>query len=196
MATVGIIYFSGSGHTHLMAEAIAEGANQVSGAKAELLRITGEQIVNGRWKDDGVIEKLNQADAIVFGSPTYMGGVAAQFKAFVDAASQIWFQQGWKDKLAAGFTHSSSPSGDKQGTLLYMAINAAQHSMIWINPGEMSSFLYGKDDGVNRLGSYMGVMGSSPLDMTGKPPELDSGDKLTAHKLGERMAQMVQRFNK
>lgn len=196
MSTVAIVYFSGSGHTHLMAEAIAEGANTVPGTTVELLRITGEQIINGRWKDDGIIEKLNQASAIIFGSPTYMGGVAAQFKAFVDAASEIWFQQGWKDKLAAGFTHSSSPSGDKQGTLLYLAINAAQHSMIWINPGEMSSFLYGKDDGVNRLGSYMGVMGSSVLDMSGKPASIDSGDRLTAQKLGIRMAQMVQRFQK
>ncbi|BAZ39212.1 NADPH-dependent FMN reductase [Calothrix sp. NIES-4101] len=196
MTSVAIVYFSGSGHTHLMAEAIANGASQISGTTVDLLRITGEQIVNGRWKDDAILEKLNQADAIIFGSPTYMGGVAAQFKAFVDAASSVWFQQGWKDKLAAGFTHSSSPSGDKQGTLLYMAINAAQHSMIWVNPGEMSSFLLGKDDGVNRLGSFMGVMGSSPLDMSGKPAEIDSGDKLTAEKLGTRIAEMVQRFKK
>lgn len=196
MGTVAIIYFSGSGHTHLMAEAVADGASQVDGTSVELLRITGEQIQEGRWKDDAMIAKLNGADAIIFGSPTYMGGVAAQFKAFVDAASSIWFQQGWRDKLAAGFTHSSSPSGDKQSTLLYMAVNAAQHSMTWINPGELSSFLLGKDDGINRLGSYMGVMGQSALDMSGKPAELDSGDKLTAHKLGARVANMVQRFKK
>jgi NAD(P)H dehydrogenase (quinone) len=196
MPNVAIVYFSGTGHTHLMADAIANGAGQVSGTKVESLRIIGEQIVNGRWQDDTILEKLNQADAIIFGSPTYMGGVAAQFKAFIDAASEVWLRQGWKDKLAAGFTHSSSLSGDKQGTLLYMAINAAQHSMIWVNPGEMSSFLLGKDDGVNRLGSYMGVMGSSPLDMSGKPAEIDSGDKLTAEKFGMRMAEMVQKFKK
>ncbi|WP_292831862.1 flavodoxin family protein [Nostoc sp. JL33] len=99
--------------------------------------------VNGRWKNDEGLEKLNQADAIVFGSPTYMGGVAAQFKAFIDAASEVWFRQGWKDKIAAGFTHSSSPSGDKQGTLLYLAMNAAQHGMIWVNVGDLLPLFIG-----------------------------------------------------
>ena len=153
MSSIAIVYFSGAGHTHLMAEAFAEGANKVADTKVQLFRITGEEIHNGRWRNEEVLEALNQYDAIVFGSPTYMGGVAAQFKAFVDAASGVWFQQLWKNKLAVGFTHSSSPSGDKQGTLLYLAINAAQHSMIWVGAGEMNQ------NGVNRLGSYMGVMG-------------------------------------
>jgi NAD(P)H dehydrogenase (quinone) len=196
VTSVAIVYFSGFGHTHLMAEAVAEGASQVAGTTVELLRITGEQIVDGRWKDGATIEKLDRADAIVFGSPTYMGGVAAQFKAFIDAASEIWFQQGWKDKLAGGFTHSSGLSGDKQGTLLYLAINAGQHSMIWVTPGELTSSLLGKDDGVNRLGSYLGVMGQSELDMSGKPPELDPGDRLTCVLFGKRMAEATQRWGK
>jgi NAD(P)H dehydrogenase (quinone) len=190
VSNIAIIYFSGTGHTHLMAEAVADGANQVPGTHVDLLRITGEQIVNGRWKDDTFMAKLNAADGIIFGSPTYMGGIAAQFKAFVDAASGVWFQQGWKDKLAAGFTHSSSLSGDKQGTLLYLAINAAQHNMIWITHGEMPN----PENGVNRLGSFLGVMGQSNLDMSGKSAEIDSGDSLTSQRLGMRMAKMVNQF--
>ncbi|PZU91898.1 MAG: flavodoxin family protein [Pseudanabaena sp.] len=185
MTTISIVYFSGSGHTHLMAEAFAEGASKVSDTKVQLFRITGEQIQNGRWHNEEVLEALNQSDAIVFGSPTYMGGVAAQFKAFVDAASGIWFQQLWKNKLAGGFTHSGSPSGDKQGTLLYLAINAAQHSMIWVGAGEMSQ------NGINRLGSYMGVMGQAFPDFSGtKAVELDSGDRLSVELYGERIAQI------
>lgn len=57
-----------------------------------MLRITGEQIVNGRWKDEAMVASLNSADAIIFGTPTYMGGVAAQFKAFVDGVSSAWAQ--------------------------------------------------------------------------------------------------------
>ena len=194
MPTVAIVYFSGAGHTHLMAQAIAEGASKVEGITVEVLRIVGEQIVNGRWKDDATIEKLNSADAIVFGSPTYMGGVAAQFKAFIDAASGIWFQHGWKDKIAAGFTHSSSPSGDKQGTLLYLATNAAQHGMIWVNVGDLQSFLFGKDDGVNRLGGFLGVMGQTQLDMSGKEAEIDAGDRLTSERFGQRIAEVTKRW--
>lgn len=196
MTSIAVVYFSGFGHTHLMAEAVVEGASQVPGTTVEPLRITGEQIVEGRWKDGATMEKLSQADAIVFGSPTYMGGVAAQFKAFIDAASEVWFQQGWKDKVAGGFTHSSALSGDKQGTLLYLATNAAQHGMVWVTPTEMPSIYFGKDDGVNRLGSFLGVMGQSDLDMSGKPPELDPGDRLTAVLFGKRIAEATQRWSK
>jgi len=195
MATVAIVYFSGSGHTHLMAESVAQGARQVSGTEAVLLRITGSQIVEGRWQDDAMLEALNQADAIVFGTPTYMGGVAGQFKTFLDAASGIWFQQGWKDKLAGGFTHSGSLSGDKQGTLIYLSINAAQHSMIWVGAGDLPSHYMGKSDGVNRLGSFLGVMGQSPMSMNGDPAVLDEGDRLSAEQYGHRIATLAQRFS-
>lgn len=195
MSKIAIVYFSGMGHTHLMAEAVAAGAKKVEGSTVELLRITGEQITDGRWKDDAMIEKLNRSDAIVFGSPTYMGGVAGQFKCFIDGAG-VWFEQKWKDKVAGGFTHSSSPSGDKQGTLLYIAIHAAQQSMIWVGPGDLPSHYQGKDDGVNRLGAFMGVMGQSALDMSGKPPEVHPGDALTAEKYGERIALAAQRWQK
>jgi NAD(P)H dehydrogenase (quinone) len=190
MKMIAIVYFSGSGHTHLMAEAIAEGARRTADTTVQLLRINGEQIVNGRWKDEAMLETLNQADAIVFGSPTYMGGVAAQFKAFIDGVSSSWAQQLWKNKLAGGFTHSGGLSGDKQGTLIYLAINATQHSMIWVGAGEMT-----QPNGVNRLGSYMGVMGQAVPDFTGTiPVELDSGDRLSCELYGQRMAEAVQRW--
>jgi NAD(P)H dehydrogenase (quinone) len=190
MTTIAIIYFSGAGNTHLMAEAIAEGAQKTPDTTVQLLRITGEQITNGRWKDEAMAAQLHQADAIVFGSPTYMGGVAAQFKAFVDWASSAWAQQLWKDKIAGGFTHSAGLSGDKQGTLIYLGINAAQHSMIWVGAGEMS-----QPSGVNRLGSYQGVMGQAVPDFTGtKSAELDPGDRLTAVLYGERIAVATKRW--
>ena len=93
MTNIAIIYFSGAGNTHLMAESIATGAQTIPDTKVQLLRIIGEQIVNGRWKDEAMMASLNSADAIIFGSPTYMGGVAAQLKAFVDAASATWGQK-------------------------------------------------------------------------------------------------------
>jgi NAD(P)H dehydrogenase (quinone) len=191
MSNIVIAYFSGTGHTHLMAEAIAIGAQQVPNTTAKLLRIVGEQITNGRWQDDIVLEHLAQADAIVFGSPTYMGGVSGQFKAFIDAASSVWIRQGWKDKLAGGFTHSGSLSGDKQGTLLYLAINASQHSMLWVNCAEMP-----QPNGVNRLGSFLGVMGQTTPDFSGTTTaQLDPGDRLTAEAYGKRIAEAVQRWN-
>jgi NAD(P)H dehydrogenase (quinone) len=191
MTNIAIVYFSGTGHTHLMAEAIAVGARQVADTNVELLRITGEQIVDGRWKNEGILEKLLVADAIIFGSPTYMGGVAAQLKSFIDNTVGAWAQQLWKDKIAGGFTHSGSPSGDKQGTLLYLAINAAQHSMIWIGNAEMLA-----PNGINRIGSYMGVMGQSPFDPSDTAVTIDDGDRLTSELYGHRIATAAQRWQK
>ena len=189
MVAIAIVYFSGQGHTHLMAEALAEGVKQAGGTP-HLLRITGKQIVDGRWQDEAMLATLKTADGIVFGSPTYMGGIAGQFKCFIDAASETWFEQGWKDKIAGGFTHSGSPSGDKQGTLLYLAINASQHSMIWVGPADMPN----PDTGVNRLGSFMGVMGYSALDMSGAPAKVDSGDLESAKLYGQRLVAVAQKF--
>jgi NAD(P)H dehydrogenase (quinone) len=192
MTNIAVIYFSGTGNVHLMAEAIAAGAQKSPDTKVQLLRITGEQIVNGRWKNEAMVASLNSADAIIFGTPTYMGGVAAQFKAFVDGVSSAWAQQLWKDKIAGGFTHSGGLSGDKQGTLIYLSINAAQHSMIWVGAGEMT-----QPNGVNRLGSYMGVMGQAVPDFTGtKTVELDPGDRLSCELYGQRMANAVDRWHK
>ena len=119
MKTVTVLYYSGMGHTAKMAEAVTKGAGAVSDIQANLIAIEGKDIVDGRYKNDAVLEKLDASDAIIFGSPTYMGGPAAQFKAFADTSSERWMKAAWKDKLAAGFTVSGSPSGDKLSTLHY-----------------------------------------------------------------------------
>ena len=179
MTTVAIVYFSSTGNTKLMAEAIAQGAGSVDKTTTKVFRITGEQITEGRWQDDDVIEALTQSDAIVIGSPTYMGGVAAQVKAFIDAAGAVWQSQGWKNKIAGGFTHSGSPSGDKQGTLLYLATHAAQHSMIWVGSGEMPN----PETGVNRMGAFLGAMGHGHEESS-----VDPGDLKFSQLYGQRIA--------
>lgn len=193
MKHIAIVYFSGSGHTQLMAEAVQRGAASNGQVQSELLPIDGRDIQGGRFENKALLEKLNRADAIIFGTPTYMGGVAAQFKAFADATGGIWFSQGWKDKLAAGFTHSGSPSGDKLSTLQYLSLFAAQHGMLWVGNGEFPSHYLGKSDGVNRLGATLGVMGFTSQP-PGTAPEVHDGDLLTAEALGRRVASYVQKL--
>jgi NAD(P)H dehydrogenase (quinone) len=78
MPTVSIIYFTGSGHTAKLAEAVDKGATSVTGVKTNLIAISGDDIINGRYKNDQVIATLTASDAIVFGSPTYMGASGAK----------------------------------------------------------------------------------------------------------------------
>lgn len=109
MAAITVVYHSGYGHTQRMAEAVADGAG------ATLLTIDAE----GNLPENGW-EVLRQADAIIMGSPTYMGTVSWQFKKFADASSKPWFGQEWKDKVFAGFTNSATMNGDKLSTLHYL----------------------------------------------------------------------------
>lgn len=194
MKNIAIIYFSGSGHTRLAAEAVHQGASSVTDVSAELITIEGKDILEGRYKNDSVFAKLAKADAIIFGTPTYMGGPAAQFKAFADASGMIWFQQAWKNKLAGGFTHSSSPNGDKGSTLQYLVTYASQLGMIWVSAGELPSALQGKTDGVNRLGTYVGPTGFTQMN-PGAPAVADSGDLLTYSAYGKRVAELSRQFN-
>ncbi len=188
MSTVSIIYFSGSGHTTKLAEAVAQGAASVAGIKAELIAISGDDIIKGRYKNAAVIAALDASDAIIFGSPTYMGGPAAQFKAFADATVESWVQQKWRDKIAAGFTVSGAPSGDKLSTLQYFQLLAMEHGMIWVGTGELP----GQPNGVNRLGSWVGVMAlAQPEQSTEAAPNAE--DKLSGERLGRRVAQQISR---
>lgn len=87
MSKIAIVYFSGYGHTVKQAEAVHAGAASVG--EATLYRIDQD----GNLPDDAW-EAISAADAIIYGSPTYMGGPAWQFKKFADASSKPWFCAG------------------------------------------------------------------------------------------------------
>lgn len=190
MPTVAIVYFSAQGHTQQLAEAVAEGAKGVGGTTVEVVRIVGEDIHNGRWKNPTAMAKLNAADAVVFGTPTYMGGYSAQMKAFIDAGSEVWMQLGWRDKVAAGFTHSLGLSGDKLNTLAGLWVNAMQHGMVWIGLGELVEGA--APDKVNRLSSYSGVMAQTDWGQE----TVNDGDRKSAALLGKRVAEAAARWAK
>ena len=139
---------------------------------------------------EGGWETLAASDAIIFGSPTYMGSVSWQFKKFADASSKVWFAQGWKDKVAGGFTNSAGMNGDKLATLNTLFTLAMQHAMIWVSQGLMPSNTKGaKRDDVNYLVSYSGAIAQSPSDAS--PSEMPAGDLQTAKLFGQRIAEVA-----
>jgi len=181
MKRVEIVYHSGYGHTAALAEAVAAGVQRIEGVSVGLHSVDAVD-----W------DALDAADAIIFGSPTYMGGVSAPFKAFMDETSHRWLERAWRNKLAAGFTNSGSWSGDKLNTLMQMVVFAAQHGMIWVGldqlPGYNSS--QGSVNDLNRIGSYLGVMAQSNVD-EGPETAPPKADRDTAALLGERVARAV-----
>jgi NAD(P)H dehydrogenase (quinone) len=176
MAKVVVVFHSGYGHTKRMAESVAAGAG------AELLAIDAEgNLPDGGW------DKLAAADAIIMGTPTYLGGPSWQFKKFADASSKPWFSHAWKDKVFGGFTNSASMNGDKLSTLHYLFTLAMQHGGIWVSTGMMpaSQKSSGRND-VNYLGSFAGAMAATPADAA--VDEMQPGDLETAKLFGKRVA--------
>jgi multimeric flavodoxin WrbA len=184
MNTLAVIYHSAQGHTRHIATHVAEGARSVSTAEAHLL----EADELARRPED-----LVAYDGFILGSPTYLGGVSGPFRSFMDATGRLWRTQRLKGKLAAGFTVSSLPAGDKQSTLMSMFVFSMQHGMLWVgNP-----FLPEQHDGVpydeaaNRLGSWSGLMAqaghSAPAD------SFVPGDIKTARMFGRHFAETLDR---
>ena len=189
MAKVMVIYHSGYGHTQKQAEAVYTGVGSVAGIEAELVAISAEgDLPEGSW------EKLEGADAIVLGSPAYMGGPSWQFKKFADASSKPWFGGLWKNKLAAGFTNSASMNGDKLSTLHYMFTLAMQHGMVWVGTGMMpSNTKTASRNDLNYMGSFSGLMAQSPADSSPDEGPLP-GDLETARAFGVRVSEIALRW--
>ena len=185
MTKVGIVYFSATGATDLLAHEIEQGVRSVDGASAECFRITKDQLAGGRFADEAVLTRLGGFDAIIFGSPTYMGGAASQFKAFADATSELWCQQLWADKLAAGFTCGSAPNGDQSSTLHYFFTLACQHGMLWVSIDAAHGYTSNE---VNRLGSQVGVVAHV------EGVKVHDADKKTAVYLGQRVAKLTTKM--
>jgi NAD(P)H dehydrogenase (quinone) len=179
---VSIIYHSGSGHTAEMAHAVAKGVASAGGVSMAQHRILDEDFKGSRWLNEEVLKQLDESDAIIFGSPTYMGSVAAQLKAFMDATSSRCAQRQWVDKVAAAFTVSAHPSGDKLNMLVTCSVFAMQHGMIWVGVADGSD-----------LGIFFGAAGCAINEPPSEMPSTE--DKLTGEMLGRRVERLTRRLH-
>ncbi|HZF84768.1 MAG TPA: flavodoxin family protein [Burkholderiaceae bacterium] len=182
MTNTVVVFHSGYGHTQRVAQAVADGA------EAQLLAIDADgNLPEGGW------ELLAQADAIIFGSPTYMGGASWQFKKFADASSKVWFTRGWQDKVFGGFTNSASLNGDKQVTLQYLNTLASQHGGVWVSLGlPPANTKAATRNDVNNLGGSVGLLVQSPSDAS--VAEVPQGDLDTAVQYGKRVTAVAAKL--
>jgi multimeric flavodoxin WrbA len=185
MTKVAIVYHSGYGHTQSVAEAVASGVGEMPGVKASLVPVAEAEAREA---------ELDSADAIIFGSPTYMGGVSADFARFKDWTSRKWMARAWQDKIAAGFTVSASWGGDKQNTIYQLLTLAQQHGMVWVGlglpPGNNHS--KGSPEDLNRTGASLGVMAQANADQGSEG--IGQSEFATARALGKRVAEAALRW--
>lgn len=182
-----VVSHSGFGHTQKLAEQIVVGVNAISGVTAEFLSIDQDgNLSAGGW------DLLEDAEGIIFGCPTVMGGPSWQFKKFCDATREIREKELWRDKLAAGFTNSRSIHGDKFLTISFCMTFAMQHAMIWVGTGlKAANTLAATRNDVNYLGAFSGLVSQVPVDA---PLEggLPDGDLRTARHFGRRYGTVLK----
>lgn len=169
-----IPYFSGSGHCRRIAQAIAKGAGN-----ATMI----DTAAPGDHK-----AALRGASAIIFGAPTYMGGVPSAYQAWLEQAASDWPNAGWEDKIAAGFTTACHPSGDKLAVLQRFSIFAAQMGMIWVGQTSLGAPVMPDRPGVNRDGAWLGLMATDDGD------QICSADIENAECFGARIRAAANRW--
>ena len=183
MIKIAVIYFTKTDVTGKLVKSLIRGIEETGGNSVVEHYIQGHEIVEGRFINQDIFIKLRECDAIVFGSPTYMGGVAAQFESFADATSELWCNQEWSGKIAAGFTCGSAMNGDQTSTLQYLITLSNQHGMFWVGLDSAHGY---KDRGINRLGCQLGVVAHSS---DGVANEIDLA---SAFYLGNRVAEQTR----
>jgi NAD(P)H dehydrogenase (quinone) len=198
MAKVAIIYYSQTGTTHQLAQAIEEGA-KAAGAETRLLKVketAPEDVVknNQNWKRhaeetadiaEATNDDLEWADAIIFGSPTRYGLPSAQLKNFMDQTGSLWAKGKLVNKIGSSFTTTATAHGGQEQTILAMNTVFYHYGMIIVSPGyvEPSQFESGNPYGA----SFTSNNGQLDPDETA----------LTAARLqGRRVAEIADKFSK
>ncbi|ONK11658.1 NAD(P)H:quinone oxidoreductase [Streptomyces sp. MP131-18] len=147
-ARVAVIYYSSTGNVHGLAEAVARGAAG-AGAEVRLRRVAElappEAVAaNPDWRrhaeatrdvPEAVLDDLTWADALVFGSPSRYGNMAAQLKQFLDTTGGLWARNALVDKVVSGFTSAGSVHGGQETTLTSMYHVFMHWGAILVPPG-------------------------------------------------------------
>ena len=135
MAKVLVLYYSSYGQIERMAEAVAEGARSVAGTEVAIRRVpelVPEEVARqSGYKLDqaapvATVEELADYDAIIIGTPTRFGNMAAQMKNFLDQAGGLWAQGKLNGKVGSVFASTATQHGGQESTLL-ATINVLLH---------------------------------------------------------------------
>lgn len=141
--TVSIIFYSMYGHTYQMAEAVAEGAHSVDNAAVDIYQVP-ELVPQEVLEDSGASEAkeafdhipeatpevLEESDALIFGTPTRFGMMAAQMRNFLDQTGKQWFEGALIGKVGSVFASTGSQHGGQETTLRNFHTTLLHHGMI------------------------------------------------------------------
>jgi NAD(P)H dehydrogenase (quinone) len=195
MVHVSILYYSATGTNHKLAQAVERGA---AAAGAEVRRRLVAETApataidrNPAWRafvdqtaDEprATLDDLEWADAVVFGTPTRFGNVAAQLKSFIDTAGGLWFAGKTANKVYAGFTSAQNQNGGQESTLLALYNSVYHFGGILATPGYTDPVVL--EAGGNPYGPSVTAGADGPTD----------ADLRHAEVLGRRVAEVAAKL--
>ena len=162
---VQVIFYSMYGHVHRMAEAIVEGAKQVPGAEVSLYQVP-ELISDDVLEKYGAkaakatlskipvakVEQLADAHAIIFGTPTRFGNMAAQMRNFLDQTGPLWMKGALVGKVGSVFASTGTQHGGQETTITSFHSTLLHHGMVIVGvPYTESGLMYMGEFPVARL---------------------------------------------
>jgi NAD(P)H:quinone oxidoreductase type IV len=140
---IHVIFYSMYGHLFTMAEAVAAGAEGVAGAEVTLLQVpelipdaalqkTGAAAARQRFAHVPFADphRLAEADAIIFGTPTRFGNMAAQMRNFLDQTGGLWAKGALIGKVGSVFTSTGTQHGGQETTITSFHTTLLHHGMI------------------------------------------------------------------
>ncbi len=139
MTTILVLYYSMYGHVERLSKAIAEGASAVSGTEVSIMRVP-EIIPEEKARQIGVkldqtspvasVEMLADYDAIIFGTPTRFGNMAAQMRNFLDQTGKLWMEGALIGKVGSVFTSTATQHGGQETTITSFHSTLLHHGMV------------------------------------------------------------------
>ncbi len=139
MSKLLVLYYSTYGHVETLANAIAEGARSVSGTEVTLKRVSETMPPEVAAKAGAKLDQsapvadpkeLGDYDAIIFGTPTRFGNMAAQMRNFLDQTGGLWVQGALIGKVGSVFT-STGTGGGNESTIMSFVNTLIHHGMIY-----------------------------------------------------------------
>jgi NAD(P)H:quinone oxidoreductase type IV len=140
---IQVVFYSMYGHIYQMAEAITEGVREAGGTKVslwqvselvpdEILEKSGASAARAAFAHVPLAKpaQLAEADAIIFGTPTRFGNMAAQMRNFLDQTGGLWANGALVGKVGSAFTSTASQHGGHETTLVSFHLTMLHHGMI------------------------------------------------------------------
>lgn len=182
-----VLFYSMYGHVFRMAQAVASGAGEVPGTEVVLRRVP-ETLPREVLEKMGALEPqkafedvpvatvsdLEEADAVIFGTPTRFGNMAAQMRAFLDATGGLWARGALVGKVGGVFTSTGTQHGGQESTILSFQVTLLHHGMViaglpYAFKGQMNNegIVGGSPYGATTVAGTSGERSPGEIDLAG-----------------------------